>query len=114
MVKYLNTIEEFNRAVSSNKPCIVDFTATWCGPCKRIAPLFEQMEKACSGVSFYKVDVDINTDAMELAKIRSMPTFQTWRNGKRLEHHTLNGASENGLLDLASNVLKEFGTNQRV
>mmetsp|Transcript_25185 Transcript_25185/g.39551 ORF Transcript_25185/g.39551 Transcript_25185/m.39551 type:complete len:92 (-) Transcript_25185:144-419(-) len=70
-------------------PCqltIVDFTATWCGPCQRIAPLYEEMaakeeNKSCN---FIKVDVDENEETAAACGIQSMPTFQFYKSGKKV------------------------------
>ena len=57
-----------------SKPAIVDFTATWCGPCKRLAPILEEIAKEYKGkVNVYKVDVDKCGDLAKAFKISSIP-----------------------------------------
>ena len=66
---------------SSPKPVLVDFFATWCGPCVRIAPVLDALAKEHPQVEFVKVDVD---EAQELAQaqgIRAMPTFKMFKGG---------------------------------
>ena len=59
-----------------DKPCIVDFFATWCGPCKALAPVLEELAGEYAGqVDFYKVDVDQAEDLAGAFGIRSIPTL---------------------------------------
>lgn len=59
-----------------DKPAIVDFTATWCGPCQRLAPILEELAKEYKGkVNIYKVDVDKNRKLAEAFKISSIPAM---------------------------------------
>ena len=59
-----------------DKPCIVDFYASWCGPCKMMAPVMETLAGEYEGrVKVYKVDVDKEKRLAALFKIRSIPTF---------------------------------------
>lgn len=58
------------------KPAIVDFTATWCGPCQRLAPILEELAKEYKGkIDVYKVDVDKNKELAEAFKISSIPAI---------------------------------------
>ena len=57
-----------------NKPAIVDFTATWCGPCQRIAPILEELAKEYEGeIVIYKVDVDQNKPLAKSFEVSSIP-----------------------------------------
>ncbi len=82
-VIYLTT-EQFNKQVCDinakewkylgDKPCVVDFYATWCGPCKRLAPIFAELAKQYEGkVVFYKVDTDREPMLAQAFGIRSIP-----------------------------------------
>ena len=62
---------------------VVYFTASWCPPCKRIAPIFESLSKEFSGITFAKVDVDNVPEAASANFVRSVPTFQ-FRVGKQV------------------------------
>ena len=70
------TVSSFDAALSVGRPLVIDFWATWCGPCKQFAPVFESVASAREGVfSFAKVDVD---EAPELASrfaVMSIPTI---------------------------------------
>lgn len=60
---------------------LIDFFATWCGPCKHIAPKFEELSKVYTNVTFLKVDVDESAELAEFFHIRAMPTFVFLRDG---------------------------------
>ena len=71
MVQYLADKAAYESAIaaSSEKPMIIDFTATWCPPCKMIGPIFERMATEYPTVQFYKVDVDANSEGAQAAGI---------------------------------------------
>jgi len=77
MVKQIDTMAEFEKELSDagSKPVFVDFTATWCGPCKMIGPVFEQLAKENEEMIFVKVDVDENEDVAAKYEVSAMPTF---------------------------------------
>ena len=59
-----------------NKPCIVDFYADWCGPCKMVAPVLEELSKEYEGkVDIYKVDTEKERDLAAVFGIRSIPSI---------------------------------------
>ncbi|XP_077444216.1 thioredoxin b [Stigmatopora argus] len=98
MVKSIENIEEFRNILkgSGSKLVVVDFTATWCGPCKMIGPKFEEASKKYTNVVFLKVDVDDCDDVTQEYGISCMPTFLFFKNGEKID--TLTGANESQLL----------------
>ena len=70
-------------AALQNKLTIIDFTATWCGPCKMIAPVFKELsEEYGSRAQFIKVDVDDNPEAAQKYGVTAMPTFLFIKGGE--------------------------------
>jgi thioredoxin len=67
------------------KLVVVDFYATWCGPCQRIAPLFEQMASKYSNAIFLKVDVDKCPESAAANGVTAMPTFIFFRNAVKID-----------------------------
>ncbi|KAK0098047.1 hypothetical protein PV326_011582 [Microctonus aethiopoides] len=65
---------------------VIDFFATWCGPCKIIAPQFEELSKKHSSVIFLKVDVDENDEISATYEVSSMPTFVFIKKGEVVSH----------------------------
>lgn len=77
------------------KLVVVDFTATWCGPCQRIAPFFEQLPAKYPRAVFLKVDVDKCQETAAAQGVSAMPTFIFYRNKAKIDR--LQGADVNGL-----------------
>ena len=80
----------------------VDFTASWCPPCKRIGPIFEKMTEGNSEVVFIKEDVDNNDETVAACKIECMPTFQFYKNSSKVDKYS--GADENTLKEKVSTL----------
>ncbi|TFJ85815.1 hypothetical protein NSK_002635 [Nannochloropsis salina CCMP1776] len=78
-VSEVRTLEETEEALNGagSKLVVLDFTATWCGPCKLISPVFEGLSEEISEneVVFLKVDVDVNEETAKKFEVSQMPTF---------------------------------------
>lgn len=76
-------MSEFNDIIKDNKPTLVDFFATWCGPCKMQGPILEQVKNEIGdAANVIKVDVDSNRRAAAEYRIQSVPTLIIFKNGE--------------------------------
>ena len=75
----------FNQIINQNKIVLVDFFAEWCGPCKMMAPILEQVKNQLQEkVTILKVDVDKNQAIAQKLQIRGVPTMVIYKSGKQL------------------------------
>ncbi len=86
--------------LQSSTPVLVDFWATWCGPCQMMGPVVEQLSEELAGqVKFCKVNVDENPDLAEKYDIMSIPNFKFFKGGN-VVGETLGAVGKDGLLKL--------------
>ena len=80
------SLGEFEKTLSENTLVMVDFFATWCGPCQMFSPIVEQVEDKYDGdLNVVKVDIDENSDIAETYTIQSVPTTILFKNGEVVE-----------------------------
>lgn len=78
-------MEKFNEMINGEQLTLVDFFATWCGPCKMMHPILEQLkEKMGDDIRILKVDVDKNEALSMLYRIQSVPTLMLFKKGEML------------------------------
>lgn len=76
-------MSEFNNIIKDSKPTLVDFFATWCGPCKMMHPILEKLkEKIGDSASIVKVDVDKNQELSAQFRVQSVPTLIIFKDGE--------------------------------
>jgi thioredoxin 1 len=93
MVKLVENADEIPMTGS----VVIDFFATWCGPCKKIAPAFEQLATVYPSIVFLKVDVDESAELVDTYGVQAMPTFVFLKDGvvvKRIEGADLRAMEE--------------------
>ncbi len=81
-------MESFNQLIQSDKPVLVDFFATWCGPCKAMEPVIKDVAKTVEGkVRVVKVDIDKQQHLAQQYNVNAVPTFMIFKSGKPTWRH---------------------------
>jgi thioredoxin 1 len=76
---------EFSTLIESDKPVLVDFFATWCGPCQVLSPILKQVKDQLGDhIKIVKIDVDKNQALATQLQVRGVPTMVLYQNGKQL------------------------------
>ena len=78
------TAEQFNEAIEGNEIVLVDFWASWCGPCRQFAPTFQASADKHPDIVHAKVDTEAEQQLAAAAQIRSIPTLMAFKKGKLL------------------------------
>jgi len=74
---------QFSQLVNQPKPVIIDFHAEWCGPCKMMAPILDQIkEEFDDKIKIYKIDIDKNKSLTEKYQVMAVPTIMVFKDGK--------------------------------
>jgi thioredoxin 1 len=89
--------KNFDEVIGSNKPVLVDFWATWCGPCQFMLPIFDKLSKKYGGkVTFGRLNVDDNQGIAMRFDVYAIPTFIVYMNGKVVDK-AVGAVGEKGL-----------------
>lgn len=77
--------EQFDKLINNKNLVVIDFFATWCMPCKMLAPIMERVEAKMQDVKFYSVDIDESEEISKRYRIFSVPTLVAFREGKKID-----------------------------
>lgn len=97
-MEQIKTKQEFDQLTNENKNVVIDFYASWCGPCKMLAPIFENVAATTQNVKFVKVNVDEATELASLFGIQSIPTM-IYIKEKKLEKRELGFKTKEQILE---------------
>ena len=84
MLKHINSAAEFDAAIKEGT-VLVDFFATWCGPCKMLSPVLEEVANENPNIAVLKIDVDEVGELAARYGIQAIPTLMLFKNGQRVE-----------------------------
>ena len=86
MVRVINNENFDSEVLTKDKLTVVDFFANWCGPCRKLAPILEEVETELSeNVNFAKIDTDDNIDMAKKYQVSGLPTLLVFKNGQVVE-----------------------------
>lgn len=84
MVKHINENEFENEVLKEEGIVVVDFFATWCGPCKMLAPVLDEVQDEMKNVKIVKMDIDENSDKVAEYGVKNIPTIKIFKNGEEV------------------------------
>lgn len=87
-MEIINDMEFGPKVKESSKPVLVDFFATWCGPCRQMLPIVTEISEEMSDIAVYKMDVDEAPNTPETLDIQSLPTLIIFKDGKEIARKT--------------------------
>ena len=100
MTEQISASDWQKKVLDASEPVLVDFFATWCGPCKMMAPVIEEIAAEKAGeVSVYKIDIDENMEIAQQYGVLSIPTFIVFRGGQPKDK-TLGAQPKEKILDM--------------
>lgn len=84
MVKHINQDEFEKEVINEEGVVVVDFFATWCGPCKMLAPVLDEVQDEMKNVKIVKIDIDENSDKASEYGVKNIPTIKIFKNGEEI------------------------------
>ncbi|PWX45241.1 thioredoxin [Clostridium perfringens] len=84
MAKHINQDEFEKEVLNEEGVVVVDFFATWCGPCKMLAPVLDEVQDEMKNVKIVKIDIDENSDKASEYGVKNIPTIKIFKNGEEI------------------------------
>ena len=85
MVLEIDSANFENEVLAHNGVMVVDFFANWCGPCRKLAPILEEVEGELTNVKFAKINTDENLEMAKKYQVSGLPTLMVFKNGEAVE-----------------------------
>ncbi len=100
MSEVLTSANFQTKVLEADKPVLVDFFATWCGPCKRVAPVVDEIASEIAGKAYvYKVDIDQSPDIAAQYRVNSVPTLISFEHGQ-IKNKTVGAVPKQQIMQL--------------
>lgn len=84
MVKHINQNEFEKEVLNEGGVVVVDFFATWCGPCKMLVPVLDEVQDEIKNIKIVKIDIDKNADKAAEYGVKNIPTIKIFKNGEEI------------------------------
>lgn len=101
MANKINKEEFKSKVLESDKPVLIDFYADWCGPCKAMAPIFDELSEEVTDVKFFKVDVMQERELAQIFEVTNIPTLIFIKDGEVIDKK-LGARQKSEILDMIS------------
>lgn len=104
MIKHINEKDFDIEVLNENGVVVVDFFATWCGPCNMLAPILEEVQEEMKNIKIVKVDIDENPNVSQEYRVKNIPTIKIFKNGEELSTN-VGFLPKGSLIDIINKII---------